>query len=279
MPECFRKVGLVILDGLRPDAVTPEAMPVLSRLLERGWRAPGATTVRPSITIAALTSLATGVSPEQHAIVDAGVRNLGKVRGLRPLPRELGQHGVRTSVITAPLPGASRWLAGALLRMGGAQHLVSPYASPAGMLERAALRLQEGTRREFVVSYINDTDIAGHAGGWMSPAYLHAAATLDRALVHLEPLLDDPETLVILTADHGGGGVLPRDHDHPHPVNDAIPIMFLGARTIPSTTGGNPAHLLDIPPTILNAFGAPVPSCYQGRVLSEGLTLEFAEAL
>jgi hypothetical protein len=279
VPEYFRRVGLVILDGLRPDAVTPEVMPVLSRLLERGWRAPSAITVRPSITIAALTSLATGVSPQQHEITDAGVRNLGRVRGLRPLPRELGQHGVRTSVITAPLPGPSRWLTGALLRLGGATHLLSPNASPAGMIERAVLRLQDRGAKEFVISYINDTDLAGHAWGWMSPAYLHAAATIDRALAQLEPLLDDPETLILLTADHGGGGVLPRDHDHPHPTNDAIPIMMLGCRTIPSTSGGNPAHLLDLPATILHAFGAPVPAGYEGRVLHEGFTTAYAEAV
>lgn len=279
MPDTFRKVGLVILDGLRPDAVTPEVMPVLSRLLENGWRAPSATTVRPSITVAALTSLATGVAPEKHQIVDSGVRNLGKVRGLRPLPRELGHHGVRTSVITAPLAGAARWLAGALLRMGGAQHLVSPSASPAAMIERAVIRLQDRRTPEFVVSYINDTDVAGHAWGWMSPAYLHAASTMDRALEQLEPLLTDPETLIILTADHGGGGVLPHDHDHPHPVNDAIPIMMLGAQTASTAPGGNPVHLLDLPATILHAFGAPVPSSYEGRVLYEALTLEYAEAM
>jgi predicted AlkP superfamily pyrophosphatase or phosphodiesterase len=236
-------------------------------------------TVRPSITIAALTSLATGVSPAEHEIVDAGIKNLGKVRGLRPLPRELGKHGIRTAVITAPQNGASRWLTGALLRLGGAQHLLSPNASPAGMIERAVLRLADRGSREFVVSYINDTDVAGHAWGWMSPAYLHAAATMDRALAQLEPLLDDPETLILLTADHGGGGVLPHDHDHPHPVNDAIPIMMLGSRTIPSTSDGNPVHLLDLPPTILHAFGAPVPSSYEGRVLHEGFTLEVAEAV
>lgn len=278
MPEFFRKVGLVILDGLRPDAVTPEHMPALSRLLERGWRAPSAITVRPSITIAALTSLATGVSPQQHEIVDASVRNLGKVHGLRPLPRELGRSRIRTSVITPPLVGASRWLTGALLRLGGAHHLVSPNESPAGMIERAVLRLGDRRDREFVVSYINDTDVAGHAWGWMSPAYLHSAATMDRALEQLEPLLDDPETLIVLTADHGGGGVLPHDHDHPHPINDAIPIMMLGARTIPNASG-SPVHLLDLPATILHAFGAPVPTSYEGRVLHEGFTLEYAEAV
>jgi phosphopentomutase len=163
--------------------------------------------------------------------------------------------------------------------MGGASHLLSPDASPAGMIERAVRRLSDRGPREFVVSYMNDADLAGHAWGWMSPAYLHAAGEMDAALAQLEPLLDDPEILILLTADHGGGGVLPRDHDHPHPTNDAIPIMMLGNRTIPSIAGGNPAHLLDLPPTILHAFGAPVPGCYQGRVLHEGFTLEFAEAV
>ena len=67
MTGLFRKVVLVVIDGLRPDAITPERMPVLSDMVNRGWRAPQAVTVRPSVTVAALTSLASGVAPATTA--------------------------------------------------------------------------------------------------------------------------------------------------------------------------------------------------------------------
>lgn len=73
----YRKVVLVILDGLRPEAISPAVMPGLTALAAEHWRAAHAVTVSPSVTVAALTSLATGVSPARHGLVQPGLRTLG----------------------------------------------------------------------------------------------------------------------------------------------------------------------------------------------------------
>jgi bisphosphoglycerate-independent phosphoglycerate mutase (AlkP superfamily) len=132
--------------------------------------------------------------------------------------------------------------------------------------------------RELVVVYLNDADLAGHAWGWMSPAYLQAAAVIDRALARLNLLAEDPETLVVLTADHGGGGVLSQDHDHPHPVNETIPVGMLGGRVMPGLVSPEPVRLLDIPPTVLHGFGGTAPQEYEGRVLHEAFMTELVWA-
>jgi len=269
----FRKVLLVIIDGLRPDAITSEAMPVLRSILGTGWRAPRAFSVRPSVTVAALTSIATGVAPSVHCLTEPSLRRLPRFRGLRPLPSELSKGGIETTVVAGGLSGALRWAAAALLRLAGVTRLVSPSASPAGLVETAVQRLREHPEREFVVLYVNDTDLAGHAWGWMSPAYFRAAGVVDQALARIVPILDEPETLIIITADHGGGGVLANDHDHPHPVNDAIPLAVMG-RGIPAAVGSEPVQLLDIPPTVLFGFGRPTPPGYQGRVMHEAFQRE-----
>ncbi len=274
MHGLYQKIVLLVIDGLRPDAVTPERMPVLSDLMERAWRAERASTVRPSITVAALTSLGTGVSPQRHGLRSAGIGSLARLRGLRPLPAELRRLGVETTIVIPELAGSARWLASALLRLGGATRLIMAPAAPGPLLEATLRHLLGNGGREFVVAYVNDTDLAGHAWGWMSPAYLQAAGTIDRALTHLAPLIDDPEALVIITADHGGGGVLPQDHDHPHPVNDAIPLMLLGGRVSPGIGGVGPTHLLDIPPTVLHGFGGTAPAQYEGRVIHEAFLSE-----
>lgn len=274
MQGIYQKIVLVVIDGLRPDAVTPERMPVLAALMERAWRPTSATTVRPSITVAALTSLGTGVSPERHGMRSAGVGSLGRLRGLRPLPTELRRLGVETTIVLPELNGSARWLAGALLRLAGATRLVMTPPSPGALLETTMRQLQGNREREFLVAYMNDADIAGHAWGWMSPGYLQAAGSIDRGLTRLAPLIDDPEALVIITADHGGGGVLAQDHDHPHPVNDAIPLLMLGGRIPPGVGGAGPAHLLDIPPTVLHGFGGAAPLQYEGRVMHEAFLAE-----
>lgn len=274
MPGLYQKIVLLVIDGLRPDAITRERMPVLSAMAERAWHADSARTVRPSITVAALTSLGTGVSPERHGLCSAGIGSLARLRGLRPLPAELRRLGVETTIVLPELSGGSRWLAGALLRLGGAGRLVMAPAAPARLLETAMHCMGGNRTREFVVIYLNDADLAGHAWGWMSPPYLQAAGTIDRALARLDPLLEDPEVLVIITADHGGGGVLAQDHDHPHLVNDAIPLLLLGGRVGPGTSGSGSVHLLDIPPTVLHGFGGRAPAQYEGRVIHEALLAE-----
>lgn len=274
----YQKVVLAVIDGLRADAITSDRMPVLHSLLRRGWQAGSATTIRPSVTVAALTSLATGVAPEKHGLSSASLHSLGKVRGLKPLPLELRRLGVETSVVTTQLSGSARWLAGALLRLGGVTRLVPAPPAPGILVDVALRHMSRNSGPELVVLYLNDADLAGHAWGWMSPAYLQAAKTIDRALVPLENMLEDPDTLVIVTADHGGGGVLAQDHDHPHPTNDAIPIGMLGGRVMPGMVSSDPARLLDIPPTILHAFGGTAPADYAGRVLHEAFMTELVWA-
>lgn len=273
MRGSFRKIVLVVIDGLRPDAITTREMPVLAGLMDRGWRAPHAVTVRPSITVAALTSLACGVGPATHGLTEARLRNLARVPFLRSLPAELRRLGVETTVFAPELPGAARWMAGTLLRLGGIGRLVANASAPGALFEAAKRQLDGNRAREFVVVYVNDADLAGHAWGWMSRAYLQAAATIDRGLARILPVVGDPEALVIVTADHGGGGVLHNDHDHPHPVNDAIPLMMLGGRIAPGR-GGAGACLLDVPPTVLHGFGGTAPDGYEGRVLYEAFATE-----
>ncbi|HXG43527.1 MAG TPA: alkaline phosphatase family protein [Gemmatimonadales bacterium] len=203
----YRKIVLVVADGLRPDAITGRSMPVLSSLMAAGWRAACATTVRPSTTVAALGSLATGVDPAAHGLAVPALQRLPRPGRIQPLPLELRRLGVPTRVFAPELGPRGRWLAGALLRLAG----VSPVRfGPGGAAQlggRLARSLAGNREREFAVLYLNDADLAGHAWGWMSPGYFAALAALDQAMERLAPLADDPECLVIVTADHGGGGV------------------------------------------------------------------------
>ncbi len=278
MKRNYRKILLVVLDGLRPDAVTLTRMPHLSGLAAAGWQADAVITVTPSITVAALTSLATGLAPEQHGVTRPGLPPLARLPGLRPLPRELRQLGVTTTVHLPVLPASARWIASALLRVGGVSRLCARGTTPGEVVD-AARRQVEGNRgREFVVVYLNDTDLAGHAGGWMSGPYLQAAARLDRAVARLAPLTRARDTLLMVTADHGGGGVDPCDHDALHPLNRRIPLIVTGGGIAAGQVGRLPTHLLDIPPTVLHGFGGASPAQYAGRVLHEAFQEELVPA-
>lgn len=151
----------------------------------------------------------------------------------------------------------------------------------AGAAKIADAALEELRARDdgLLFVYLPDCDAAGHVHGWMSPAYLRAVATVDAAAGRLARAADDA-LLLILLADHGGGGVHPTDHDTPHPVNDAIPLLLAGPAVRPGHTLHGPVSLLDVPPTVLHWFGVPVPESYEGRPLIEAFeTAAEAEAV
>lgn len=113
-----------------------------------------------------------------------------------------------------------------------------------------------------------DADRVGHDHGWMSPQYRDAALTLDRALERLIATVeDDSDTLIIALADHGGGGVDPKDHMSEHPYDRTIPIFITGGGVVPGGLGTG-LTLVDIPATILWALGIGRPSSYTGTPIT-----------
>jgi phosphopentomutase len=146
---------------------------------------------------------------------------------------------------------------GRLTTVGGAAH----------QTVRAAREMFERLPEGMMFVYLPDCDRAGHAHGWMSPPYLQAAAEIDIAIGAFATGLRDA-TLIVL-ADHGGGGIRPRDHDLPHPLNDRIPLVIAGRGVRHREVLPGPVSLLDVPATILWHLGIPVPDCYEGRPLRE----------
>ncbi|HTR22128.1 MAG TPA: alkaline phosphatase family protein [Gemmatimonadales bacterium] len=265
----MRRLIIALADGLRPDAITPSVMPSLFALGSAYTIALRARTVRPSATVAALTSLATGVAPDTHRLVEPGLDFLPSVGRLRPVARELSRAGVSTEIVTGALDLTALPIAWALATAAGARSVL-----PAGKQARhtaaaaASVLNREGApESSLVFVYLPDCDRAGHRDGWMSPAYLEAAAEVDTGIGILSAWTDD--AVLVVLADHGGGGVTSQDHDEPHPVNDHIPLIVAGPGVTRRHQLTRAVSILDVPATILWWFGVTVPPEYEGRPLSE----------
>ena len=265
----MRRVILVLADGLRPDAITPTDMPSLDALGRRYTTALRASTVRPSRTVAALASLATGVAPATHGLIEPGLGFLTRLPALRPLARELTRGGVASHVVASELLPAERAVLWALTKAAG----LTGYRS-AGLRAREVARAAQtaalAPSAGLVFVYLNDCDQAGHAHGWMSPQYRAAAVDVDAAIGVLSDLTE--HALLIVMADHGGGGVSTHDHAEPHPVNDHIPLILAGPDVTRHHQLTRQVSLLDIPPTLLWWFGLDIPANYEGRVLTQAFT-------
>lgn len=270
-----RRLILALTDGLRPDAATADVMPSLHELGLTFTAAADARTVRPSATVAALASLATGVAPDSHRLVQPGLGFLPRVSRLRPVARELARRGIAADVVTAELPGTALPVTWALAAAAGVRRLL-----PAGRRARDTAAAADWLVREpgsgLVFVYLPDCDLAGHDHGWMSAPYLEAAREVDTAIGRLAANVDD--ALLVVVADHGGGGVIATEHHHPHPVNERIPLVLAGPGVAREHRLDGPVSLLDVSATVLWWFGVAVPDSYEGRPLLEafapGLTTE-----
>lgn len=265
----MRRVILVLIDGLRPDAITPSVMPSLDAFSRNYTLALRAATVRPSTTVAALASLATGVGPASHRLVEPGLGFLGRLGGLRPVARELAKGGVATDVVTGELARGAWPVAQALAAAAGVRRVVPGGRTPHDAAAAASQILLAGEEQTVFV-YLPDCDRAGHAFGWMSPEYLKAAAAVDVAVGRLATWVD--EALVMVLADHGGGGIRTDDHDEPHPVNDHIPLIIGGLGATRRHQLTRPVSILDVPATLLWWYSRPIPTSYEGRPLTEALS-------
>jgi arylsulfatase A-like enzyme len=270
------RVILVLTDGLRPDAVTTSRMPSLSALADACTQAVHATTVRPSTTVAALATLATGVSPQSHGLIEPGLGFLSRLGRLRPLARELARAGHRSQIVASDFTAVDRSVVWALASAAGVGRFVSR-GRRARDVAHCARDAAADQPHGVMFVYLNDCDRAGHAHGWMSPEHLAAAAEVDAAVGVLAPLAE--RDLVLVLADHGGGGVTPNDHHEPHAVNDAIPLVLAGPDVARGRRLTRPVSILDVPPTVCAWLGMDVPSSYEGRVLSDAFACARRPAL
>ncbi len=275
-PE-VRRVVLLVIDGLRADAVETFDLSHVRRLAASGASTFSGQTVAPSVTAAAMTSLFTGVAPRVHGIACdrfAVPRSAGVPQ---PIPRLLARAGLTTSVHFGSIPRRYHWLVPALGRIAGVHDARFGAESARLILDGAERNVRE-QRDGLIFMHWPDGDRAGHAHGWMSDAYADSARAMDEQLGRLAGwTMGDPSTLLVVCADHGGGGARTTDHDSAHPLDTTIPIVLAGAGVAACDLAAG-ATLLDVPPTILWTLGVEIPRAYSGRPLREAFGREAAAA-
>lgn len=267
-PIGIRRVILVVLDGLRPDAIEHYGLPNLKRLSAGGAWTRQARTVAPSVTAAAMASLLTGVGPGRHGIRSDRFHIPRASTTLSPVPRVLAASHYPTAAFLAEIPVVFKGIAGGIANQLG---IVDTrfIGQDSGSILRAARHTLSLQRRGLIIIHWPDADRAGHEHGWMSGPYEAAARSMDAALGLLTALTEvprDPGTLLIALSDHGGGGATPKDHDSDHPLDRGIFITIAGGNVKPGPLA-EPTSILDVPPTILWSLGVAPPANYDGAPL------------
>lgn len=251
----------VMIDGLRPDALAAVELPALQSLIARGASTLTARSVMPCITLPCHTSIFHSVPPSQHGITS---NDWGPY--LKSVP------GLYERVKAAGLGTAAfyNWEELRDLERPGSldySYYRNTALDPEGdyVTVEEALRVLRTDLYDFAFVYLGNVDLAGHAYGWMSDAYLEQAKRADRALATLIEGLG-PGTTFLVQADHGGHG---HDHGEDIPEDMTIPWIVAGPRVKEGYSIQSPVSLLDTAPTIARLLGIAGHDAWVGRCVDE----------
>jgi predicted AlkP superfamily pyrophosphatase or phosphodiesterase len=234
-------------------------MPNLTALMQAGAYTLNAQTIHPSATLPAHASMLTGLCPDQHGVNwNDFVPENGYAKGtsIFALAKQAGLY-------TVMIVGKEK------LRQVTPPETTDYYEwindRDVVIADQAAPILEKGFDLAFV--HFPTTDGMGHEYGWLSPEQLSVIRRADEAIGTLLAALDEAglreDTLIIVTADHGGhekihGSWMPQDMTIPWIISGPnVEPQVLSAPVNVTDTAATAAWALNLPP-LPDAAGVPI---------------------
>lgn len=256
--------ALVMVDGLRPDALAAADLPHIRRLQARGAYSLMARSVEPSLTLPCHMSIFHSVPPSRHGVTTNQWQPMA-----RPLPGLMEQAraaGRRCYFFHNWEP---------LRDLNRPESLTFVYYrdncyTPDGDLHIAeeAARVMARERPDFAFVYFGTIDVAGHVHGWMSPHYLAQAQHVDQAVGMVLDVLGDDDAILLLS-DHGGHE---RTHGTTLPQDMTTLWMVAGPNIRANHQLQSPVTLLDTAPTLAHIMNVPTHRDWEGHCIQEAFT-------
>ncbi|XP_071118759.1 uncharacterized protein [Haliotis cracherodii] len=231
----YKPVLLISLDGFRADYLSRNVTPVIHKLIQHGVHAPYMRPVYPTYTFPNHYTIATGLYPESHGIIDNKMFDIAMNKSFSIGSRSSSDSrwwGGEPMWLTSKRQGKKSatyfWVGSDLEIAGDRPNYYKPYANNVPFEDRVNtvvdwLSLPPDSRPEFLTLYFNQPDSAGHQYGPDSD--------------NLDPVLRDVDDMIgllmqklykrnlhncvniILLADHG---MTPRSCDRAVALNDVL---------------------------------------------------------
>lgn len=253
---------LVVIDGLRPDALVLANCPQIDDLLARSSYTLQASSVMPSVTLPCHMSIFHSVPPARHGITTNEWQPMA-----RPLPGLIDQAraaNLHTASFYNWEPLRNLSLPGSL-NFSYCRDNVYIDLEADRVIADEAVRYIGSDAPDFAFVYFGTVDTIGHRHGWLSEEYLSQIERVDGALgVLLDGLPAD--STILLLSDHGG-------HERSHGTDSAedmtIPWIISGPGIQRNYEITTPVSLLDTAPTLARVLGFVPHRDWEGRCVSE----------
>lgn len=204
-----KRVMIISIDGLRPDLLLRGDMPNLHKLYQTGAYSFWARTTPNSITLPSHVSMLTGVDPRKHAIewntdLPLSVPFYPRYPTAFFLARKSGYK-------TAMVAGKTKFDMLEVVNSLDASVIKDKKTDKDADIAEVAGKILQSVKPDLMFVHFPGGDAAGHRYRWGSKEQMTALAAID---VALGKLLDSAraagtldETVVIVSADHGGAGL------------------------------------------------------------------------
>lgn len=226
------RVVVISIDGLGSLWVSEQSSPTLARLISEGAATLNARTeVEKTVTLPNHTGMVTGdrVDAAQggHGVTWNGTSSRLVAPGTASVFSVIDEAGGSSAVYA----GKTKFEMWNRSWPGAIDDLVIESHQPT--LVSAALQELRQRDHDLLFLHLAGPDAAGHSSGWGSPAYLDAVAAADSDVARVvSAVTEDPqlaqETIVIVTADHGGTPGTTKHSDTSRPEDYSIPFLVWG---------------------------------------------------
>lgn len=264
-----RRVLILSIDGLRPDAIALAYMNNLLALMESSAYSLTAQTIRPSATLPAHVSMLSGQCPRKHGV------------NWNDYMPEFGYAQVTDLFDVAHAAGLKTvmYVGKEKLRQITEPESTDVYEFIPDRDLVIIERLLENFPADFDLMFVHfpTADWMGHLYGWLSPEQFSVLFRADQALGNLLAEFDArgirEETLIIVTADHGGHDFI---HGSSLPEDMTIPWIAFGAGVQPASLTGK-ITTTDTAATAAFALNLPIPEEWDGVPVYEAFGLPVIE--
>ena len=277
-----KKVLIVMLDGLRADAVENFQLPTLLKLKNGTWK-PGykgawtdsARTILDTVAHSAPNhaAIAAGVTAAKHKVFRNGDTPKGNWKEWPSWLHRLVKAQPDKKVFFVYAWGESGKIDPTpLVPRGFGSDWVNAVSIPAKLIN-------EKTCPDALMYYINSPDGGGHGSGfypygnYYAPASFLADKYLGQTLEAIARRKEfaDEDWLILVTADHGGYST---GHGQPGGQSDTVPLIVAG-RNIPAGRIAGTPSVADLPVTALEFLGIDTSKIdLDGKVITSARTVE-----